>query len=84
MSTLNAIKQSAFRKTLNCWTCLVGRLELKVNLGGTVSERLPLFFNFINVVTLTYGLSIGHTTISLIVVLANSKPAMSSQCIGGP
>ena len=32
----------------------------------------------------TNGLSIGHTTISLITVLANSRPAMSFQSTGGP
>lgn len=32
----------------------------------------------------TYGLSMGQTTISLMVFLANSNPAMSSQWIGGP
>ena len=33
---------------------------------------------------LTYGLSIGHTTISLMVFLANSRPAISSQDNCGP
>ena len=32
----------------------------------------------------TYGLSMGHTTISLITLLANSSPAISSHDTGGP
>lgn len=35
-------------------------------------------------INFTYGLSIGQTTISLMVFLAYSKPAMSSQLIAGP
>ena len=44
---------------------------------------MPIFYDIVDAFV-THGLSMGHTTISLIVFLANSKPAMSSQDTGGP